>query len=51
MLQLFGTVPHVVVTTPAPGTIKSYLLLFHNYNFAAVMNLDVNSFRDKGLQR
>ena len=40
MLQPFNTVPHVVVTTPP--AIKLLSLLRHNWNFAAVMNANVN---------
>jgi len=38
------TVPHVVVTPP---TIK----LFHNRNFATIVNCKVNILGDKGLQK
>ena len=39
MPRPFNTVPHVVVTSQ---TIKLCILLLHNYNFATVMNHNVN---------
>ena len=47
MLQPFNTVLHVVVTPN--HTIIS--LLFHNCNFATVMNCNVNIFGDRGLSK
>jgi hypothetical protein len=43
-----NTVPHVVVTPP---TIKLFLLLLHNSNFATVRNRNVNIFGDTGLPK
>ena len=41
VLQAFNIVPHVVVNPPPP-TIKLFLLLLQNCNFATVMNHNVN---------
>jgi hypothetical protein len=40
MLSPFDTVPQVVATP----IIKLFLLLFHNYNFATVLNHNVNIY-------
>lgn len=45
MLQLLSIVSHAVVT---PNH-KLMSLLLHNYNFATVLNRNVNIFGDRGL--
>jgi hypothetical protein len=47
MLWPFNTVPQVGATP----TIKLFLLLLYNCNFATVMNSNVNVFGDRGLPR
>jgi hypothetical protein len=48
VLQPSNTIPHAAVTPP---TIELFLLLFHNCNFATVMNRNVNIFGDGGLPK
>jgi hypothetical protein len=43
----FSTVHHVVLTP----TIKLFSLLNHDCNFAAVVNGNVNTFRDRGFPK
>jgi hypothetical protein len=48
-LRPFNTVPYAVV--PSPLTIKGFSLLFHNPNFATVVNPNVKSVFSDALRQ